>query len=153
MASSAGHPIFIDTLRRILDALDAIPRRHHEDDIDSSDEQADLTGKRIMSVVELTGPGPFTDSVLRYVGAMTEGRVRWNQLRSLPIEGLRIGDVLILSITAFSPGVGHMGAESVDHPGAFVKHGCASAAPLRRRDSSSSRDYRFAGTWKPGLGQ
>jgi hypothetical protein len=33
-----------------------------------------------------------------------------------------VGDVLVLPITSFSPGVGHMGAQRVNHPFALVKH-------------------------------
>jgi alpha 1,6-mannosyltransferase len=33
-----------------------------------------------------------------------------------------VGDVLVLPITSFSPGVGQMGAKEYDDPMAFVKH-------------------------------
>ena len=34
----------------------------------------------------------------------------------------RVGDVVVLPITSFSPGVGQMGAEDYESPMAFVKH-------------------------------
>lgn len=34
----------------------------------------------------------------------------------------RVGDVVVLPITSFSPGVGQMGAKEPDDPMAFVKH-------------------------------
>ena len=45
-------------------------------------------------------------------------------------EARKVGDVVVLAITSFSPGVGQMGAEDVDHPMAFVRH-------------------EFEGSWKP----
>jgi hypothetical protein len=53
----------------------------------------------VVSVMEWTGPGMFTDSVLAYLEARYG--VRWPMLRGLT-EPLRIGEVLILPITGAS---------------------------------------------------
>lgn len=135
MSSSPGHPILIDTLRRILTSFSHPHAASHDPTAPTpldtplvpSDDDTDDHSKHVMSVVELTGPGPFTDSVLRYLGVLTEGAIRWKDLRSLPEEGMRVGDVLILPITGFSPGVGHMGAGEVSDAGAYVQHGCVLA--------------------------
>jgi alpha 1,6-mannosyltransferase len=37
-------------------------------------------------------------------------------------EQKKVGDVVVLPITSFSPGVQTMGAEEPEHPMAFVKH-------------------------------
>lgn len=65
IASSRGHPIMIDTLRRVSEAINPY----------SIDEQGAMQGvlngtkaevHRVLdAVVEKSGPGPFTDSVLR----------------------------------------------------------------------------------------
>ena len=65
MASSRGHPIMLDTLRRVSEAVNPY--------ID--DGQAEVAGllngtkaevhRHLDAVVEKSGPGPFTDSVLR----------------------------------------------------------------------------------------
>ena len=38
------------------------------------------------------------------------------------LESKKVGDVVVLPITSFSPGVQQMGAEDYEHPMAFVKH-------------------------------
>lgn len=38
-------------------------------------------------------------------------------------RGVLLGDLLVLPITAFSPGVGHMGAGDASDPEARVQHG------------------------------
>ena len=37
-------------------------------------------------------------------------------------EPKKVGDVVVLPITSFSPGIGHSGAKDDDDPMAFVKH-------------------------------
>lgn len=51
------------------------------------------------NIMDRTGPGLFTDAVLRYLGA--KYGVKWSDLRGIGPEGRRWGDVLVLSITAF----------------------------------------------------
>jgi alpha 1,6-mannosyltransferase len=63
-----------------------------------------------LGVINWTGPSVFTDSVLSYLLARY-GMV-WQDLKDLR-RPLRVGDVLILPVTAFSPGVGNFGAGSV----------------------------------------
>lgn len=64
-----------------------------------------------LSVVERTGPGPFTDSVFRYLKMKYDKP--WKDFRALGEDGWRYfdkerrwGDIKILSITGFSPGAG-----------------------------------------------
>lgn len=56
-----------------------------------------------LGVINWTGPGVFTDAVMAYL--LARYRVSWKDLRGLT-RPTRIGEVLILPITAFSPG-GH----------------------------------------------
>lgn len=101
-----------------------------------------------MSVLEWTGPGIFTDAVFRYVDSQTwdprvlppgcllktsplsylgaRYNVTWPALKGLE-RPLRVGDVIILPRTGFSPGVN--GANGMDDPQAMVLH-------------------KFAGSWK-----
>jgi alpha 1,6-mannosyltransferase len=62
-----------------------------------------------VGIMEWTGPGVWTDSVLRYL--RIKYGVRWTDLRRLA-KPLRVGEVVILPITGFSPGVGNFGAMS-----------------------------------------
>lgn len=57
-----------------------------------------------------------------------EGSYSWRHLTGIT-EAQRIGDVVVLPITGFSPGMGHMGSLAYDDPHAMVRHD-------------------FAGSWK-----
>lgn len=87
-------------------------------------KEEDLTP---LTVVNWTGPGVFTDAVLAYL--LARYRVSWKELRGMA-RPLRIGEVLILPITAFSP-AGHkdFGAGGIGSPQNLLVH-------------------KFAGTWK-----
>ncbi|KAI8808629.1 nucleotide-diphospho-sugar transferase [Cladochytrium replicatum] len=75
----------------------------------------------------LTGPAPWTDAIY---GFALEHGVDLERLRGYGDEGRMFGDVLILPITAFSPGLGQvlstdfgsMGAKRLDSPEARVRH-------------------------------
>jgi mannosyltransferase OCH1-like enzyme len=70
-------------------------------------------------VMELTGPGVWTDSVNRWL-EQAHGR-HWSEFVGLQ-KPVRVGDALLLPITAFSPGIGHMGAGPTSSPDALVEH-------------------------------
>lgn len=85
------------------------------------------------SIVEFTGPAVWTDAVFRYFNNPTYfdiekggGVVGAKNISALDFTGIksqkRVGDVVVLPITSFSPGVQQMGAEEPDHEMAFVKH-------------------------------
>ncbi|OCF58527.1 hypothetical protein L486_04560 [Kwoniella mangroviensis CBS 10435] len=79
-----------------------------------------------VGVMAWTGPGVWTDAVLSYL-RVQYGLV-WTDLKDLRVP-LRIGDVVILPVTGFSPGVGNFGAQGSFHHEAMVQHD-------------------FAGSWK-----
>lgn len=77
-----------------------------------------------------TGPGVWSDTVFRYMnreaGAEGDGtsdthRVSW-RLFTNTRDPTVTGDIMVLPITAFSPGVGHMGAEDISSPRALAQH-------------------------------
>jgi alpha 1,6-mannosyltransferase len=98
LASAPGHPVLADVIeestRRIRRGVGT-------------------------SVMELTGPGVWTDSVNRWL-EQAHGR-HWSEFVGLR-EAVRVGDALLLPITAFSPGIGHMGAGPTSSPDALVEH-------------------------------
>ena len=80
------------------------------------------------SIMEYTGPGVWTDALFTYFNnkehfdfSSRRSNVTYADFFGIT-EHKKIGDVVVLPITSFSPGVGQMGAESPDHPMAFVKH-------------------------------
>jgi len=109
IAAAAGHPV----LRYVID--ESLRR------IRLAEES---------SVMELTGPGVWTDSVNRWL-EQDQGR-GWSEFLGLK-NAVCVGDAAILTITAFSPGVGHMGSEPASSSRALVEHG-------------------FMGSWKPSCG-
>lgn len=78
-------------------------------------------GKEIM---DWTGPGIWTDQIFTYLNdsvSVSEKPITWNNFTNLE-EPVQYADVLTLPITAFSPGVGHMGSKPISDSGAFVQH-------------------------------
>ena len=116
-----GHPVLSDIVATIT-----------EDTLNMTRE-GKLTKGRLpsKSIVEFTGPAVWTDSVFRYFNDpkyfdatmldASQTNVSWEQFTGMN-ERKKIGDVIVLPITCFSPGVGHMGAGDFDDPMAFVRH-------------------------------
>ncbi|KAK9479876.1 nucleotide-diphospho-sugar transferase [Lipomyces japonicus] len=115
-----GHPVLrnivshitTETLRRKALGKLALPKTKE-------------SGSQIM---DWTGPGIWTDTVFDYLTSI-EKYTTWKNLTGIT-KGVIIGDVAVLPITSFSPGVNTMGAHQTDHPHAFVQH-------------------NFEGSWKP----
>jgi len=55
----------------------------------------------------------------------------------------QIGDILVLPITGFSPGIGHMGSKEPDDPHAMVLH------HFGLFPHSQIADFESEGSWKP----
>jgi alpha 1,6-mannosyltransferase len=80
------------------------------------------------NVIEFTGPAVWTDTIFGYMNderyfdmATGNGNITWKDFTGMTAPK-KIGDVVVLPITSFSPGVGQMGAGEYDDPMAFVKH-------------------------------
>lgn len=88
----------------------------------------------IKGVVEFTGPAIWTDMIFKYFNdpryhGGSVGNISWQDFTGMT-EPKVVGDVVVLPITCFSPGVEQMGAKDYDDPMAYVKH-------------------EFEGSWKP----
>ncbi|ROW10223.1 hypothetical protein VMCG_01961 [Cytospora schulzeri] len=119
-----GHPVLRDVVSRIT--AETLRRKR----------AGSLAGFQDKNVIEFTGPAIWTDTVFEYfndpryfVLGEGEGLIDWKNFTGME-TAKKVGDVIVLPITSFSPGVQQMGAKDVDDPMAFVKHG-------------------FQGTWKP----
>lgn len=84
--------------------------------------------ERQKNVIEFTGPAVWTDIIFDYMNderyfdmSTGKGNITWRDFTGMKLPK-KVGDVVILPITSFSPGVGQMGAEDYDHPMAYVKH-------------------------------
>ncbi|KAH7316697.1 glycosyltransferase sugar-binding region DXD domain-containing protein-containing protein [Stachybotrys elegans] len=122
--SKPGHPVLRDIITRIANQTLTYKREGRLSRLVSND------------VVDFTGPAIWTDTIMDYFNderyfnvAKGKGSIDWRNFTGMTTSK-RVGDVAVLPITSFSPGVGQMGAGEVDDPMAFVQHG-------------------FEGTWKP----
>lgn len=122
--SKPGHPVLRDIITRITNATLELQNK------------GKLTSFRGGGVVDLTGPAVWTDTIMDYFNdpryfdmTASKGRIDYHNFTGMETSK-RVGDVVVLPITSFSPGVEQMGAKDYDDPMAFVKHD-------------------FEGTWKP----
>ncbi|RSL46121.1 hypothetical protein CEP53_010474 [Fusarium sp. AF-6] len=122
--SKPGHPVLRDIIARITKQTLSMKR------------QGKLEKLLDRDVVEFTGPAVWTDAIMEYFNderffdlSRSKGVIDYKNFTGMETSK-RVGDVVVLPITSFSPGVGQMGAKEPDDPMAFVKHD-------------------FEGTWKP----
>ncbi|KAK4544684.1 hypothetical protein LTR36_003933 [Oleoguttula mirabilis] len=122
--SKPGHPVLVDVVASIVE--ETLRRK----------SAGELDKKHMKSVVEFTGPAIWTDAIFKFFNnaeyfdmSTSKGNITWQQFTGIK-QAKKVGDVVVLPITSFSPGVGQMGAGEEDDPMAFVKHA-------------------FEGTWKP----
>ena len=116
--AKAGHPI----LRNIVATIT-------EDTLRMKKNGNLKRGKKLdKSIVEFTGPAVWTDTVFHYLNSpdyfkMEAGskNISWESFTGMETPK-KVGDVVVLPITSFSPGVNNMGAKDIDDPMAFVRH-------------------------------
>jgi alpha 1,6-mannosyltransferase len=123
--SKPGHPILADVIAKITQDTLQMKRENR---------LTPITMNR--TTMEYTGPGIWTDSVFDYLSdpnyITAKHRLDARPLQNagaishLDFTGLKdrklVADVLMLPITSFSPGQGHMGSGAFDDSLAFVKH-------------------------------
>ncbi|KAH6646006.1 glycosyltransferase family 32 protein [Truncatella angustata] len=121
--SKPGHPVLRDLITKIT--KETLKRK--EEGVFISKEK---------SIVEFTGPAIWTDTIFDYFNdgrffdmSHSMGNISWANFTGMETPK-RVGDVVVLPITSFSPGVQQMGAKDINDPMAFVHH-------------------KFEGTWKP----
>lgn len=122
--SKSGHPVLRDVVARITAETLRLKR------------SGSLSGFQGKNVIEFTGPAIWTDTIFEYFNdprffQLSPGKdvIDWRNFTGMD-SARKVGDVIVLPITSFSPGVQQMGAKEIDDPMAFVMHG-------------------FQGTWKP----
>ncbi|KAF2134959.1 glycosyltransferase family 32 protein [Dothidotthia symphoricarpi CBS 119687] len=118
-----GHPVLVDVVANIT--RETLRRK----------AQGTLN-KDHKTIIEFTGPAIWTDTIFDYFNnpdyfdmSASKGNITWENFTGMK-AAKKVGDVVILPITSFSPGIKTMGAGEDNDPMAFVKH-------------------QFEGTWKP----
>lgn len=115
--SKPGHPALRDLVATIT-----------EDTLRMKRQGILKENKMDKSIVEFTGPAVFTDAVFSYFNneSFFDYSARNTNISATELGGIvghmKVGDVIVLPITSFSPGVEQMGALGIDDPMAFVKH-------------------------------
>jgi alpha 1,6-mannosyltransferase len=114
--SKPGHPVLREIVANIT--LQTLEKK----------KAGSLRSFKDKNVVEFTGPAVWTDTIFDYMNderyfdkSTGNGNITWRDFTGMS-SPKKIGDVVVLPITSFSPGVGQMGAGDVDDPMAFVKH-------------------------------
>lgn len=113
--SKPGHPVLRDIVARITE--EALRRKK---------EGVFITQEK--SVMEFTGPAIWTDTIFNYFNDpryfnmdKSGSNITFTDFTGIEAPK-KVGDVIVLPITSFSPGVQQMGAKDYDDPMAFVKH-------------------------------
>lgn len=113
--SKPGHPVLRDIITRIT-----------RETIKRKEEGVFVTKKK--SIVEFTGPAVWTDTIFDFFNddrffdmSHSKGNISWANFTGMDTPK-KVGDVVVLPITSFSPGVQQMGAKDIDDPMAFVHH-------------------------------
>lgn len=121
--SKPGHPVLREIIANITESTLKL-------------KKAGKLQIKHIDVVEFTGPAVWTDVIFdffnnpKYYDKSGEGHgIDWRVFTGMK-RPKQVGDVVVLPITSFSPGVGHSGAGEVEDPQAFVFH-------------------NFEGSWKP----
>ena len=110
-----GHPILRDVIANITE--ETLRRK----------TDGRLT-KDTKNIIEFTGPALWTDTVFSFFNdpeyfdmSTSKGNISWQHFTGMT-SPKKVGDVVVLPITSFSPGVRQMNAGEEDDPMAFVKH-------------------------------
>jgi alpha 1,6-mannosyltransferase len=114
--SKPGHPVLREIVANIT--LETLKKK----------KSGALKSFKDKHVIEFTGPAVWTDSIFDYMNderyfdmSTGKGNISWRDFTGMT-AAKKVGDVVVLPITSFSPGVQQMGAGDYDDPMAFVKH-------------------------------
>jgi alpha 1,6-mannosyltransferase len=128
--SKPGHPVLVEIVANITQ--ETLKKK----------KEGSLKSFKDKNVIEFTGPAVWTDTIFDFLNderyfdmSTSKGNITWKDFTGMT-SAKKVGDVVVLPITSFSPGVQQMGAEDYDHPMAFVKHDFEGTFPWSRLYSS-----------------
>ena len=120
LAAKPGHFLLMRVIERVLSRLQMLAEKQNS--------TISTLQPSYMDVIDTTGPGVFTECIYQDLSIITGTNVSSSNLTGLT-EPRLIGDVLILPVTSFAPGLPHSNAKGVEDESALVQH-------------------LFAGSWK-----
>ena len=113
--AKAGHPVLVDVVANITQ--ETLKRKAEG-----------RLNKNHKGIIEFTGPALWTDTIFSFFNnpdyfdmTTSKGNITWEHFTGMK-SPKKVGDVIILPITSFSPGIKTMNAGEDDDPMAFVKH-------------------------------
>lgn len=113
--SKPGHPVLVDVVANITQ--ETLNRK-----------KAGTLSQDHKVIIEFTGPAVWTDSIFAFFNnpnyfdmSTSKGNITWENFTGMKAPK-KVGDVIVLPITSFSPGIKTMGAGEESDPMAFVKH-------------------------------
>lgn len=122
--SKPGHPVLRDIVARV--AAETLKRQR----------SGSLAAMDTKNVIEFTGPAVWTDTIFEYFNdpryfdmSTSKGAIDYRNFTGMEVAK-KVGDVIVLPITSFSPGVQQMGAKEPDDPMAFVHHDFEGKSPI-----------------------
>jgi len=87
-----------------------------------------LDDESVKGTVDFTGPAIWTDTIMEFFNDPTyfdmsdsKRNISWREFTGMEAPR-RVGDVIVLPITSFSPGVEQMGSKPIEDEMAFVHH-------------------------------
>lgn len=111
--------------------------------------------QNVEDVIEFSGPALWTDAIFgffnnpKYYDRSRKSQdITWENFTKLR-RPKQLGDVVVLPITSFSPGVGQMGAGEIDDPLAFVFHTFEGEVKTKAMDRRVLVANFGIGSWKP----
>lgn len=127
--SKPGHPVLRDIVARV--AAETLKRKR----------SGLLAAMDTKNVIEFTGPAVWTDTIFEYFNdpryfdmSTSKGAIDYRNFTGMEVAK-KVGDVIVLPITSFSPGVQQMGAKEPDDPMAFVHHDFEGEFPTIRLEA------------------
>lgn len=139
--AKAGHPVLRETVAAITEKTLEMKRA------------GTLTTWSSNGVIEFTGPAVWTDTIMKFFNdpayfdiKPSAENITWKQFTGIT-QAKKVGDVVVLPITCFSPGIKTMNAGDDDDPMAFVKH--YFEGMLDKHSRKPNKLTQFTGTWKP----
>jgi alpha 1,6-mannosyltransferase len=138
--SKPGHPVLREIVANITQ--ETLKKK----------KSGELKALKDNKVIEFTGPAVWTDTIFNFLNdekyfdmSTGKGNITWRDFTGMTASK-KVGDVVVLPITSFSPGVQQMGAEDYEHPMAFVKH---EFEGMHLPSSIEEFPNITVGTWKP----
>lgn len=138
--SKPGHPVLVDVVAAIVE--ETLRRKARNE----------LRSEGMTDIMELTGPGVWTDALFRFFSPNQRASDdSWQRFKGLEYP-IKTRDVVVLPVVSFSPRIDQMGVlvggRTASHPLAFVRHDFLGELSCVHLGLFVPLMFTIAGTWK-----